>query len=190
MLMRTSREEIDRDVAEYRAKKQWHFEYAVADAGGYSAESVFIITLGRDGKKFKHTYRKGWGHRRWRTRRAPLGYMRGDYWKQYQYPGQLIDIVRLPRLKSPKECEADLNHKHQQEVFDDFAAMTEPIPPTLEEVLGSLMSDAELVRHGQSFTDFCIDTGMTGDEALEIYNDYRNVWGHLVRLGAYHDVDD
>ena len=189
MLEPTSQEEIDREVAEYREQSGWKFEYTVADPGGLYDEAIFICTLTHNKVSFKHTFRKGCGLRRWRKRTeikngpvrwAVLTSNLNSLWGEHYKAGQMVNTHRFPRPdKLPPE-----KREHQQEAFDQYRELTEAIPPTLEEVLGALMADAELVMHGQTLKDFCQETGVDAAEAKEMYDSCMNIWQGLMRLGA------
>ena len=61
---------------------------------------------------------------------------------------------------------------------------TEPMPPVFEDVLQSLLLDAECVRHGQPFEEFCNDLGYNPDSRKDhlIYLACQEIWHGLVRL--------
>lgn len=149
------------------------------DAGGLNRDSVFSVTLTRNGQSFTTEYRKGCGHRVWESRRDA-----GDYWWRHFKPGKRVELLNV-KLLNPKDCEPG-QRERQLAVFAEFERLTAPIAPTLEEVVYALHSDANCVRHGQSFAEFCGEFGYDADsrKAEACFNACRDEWSGLVRLDA------
>jgi hypothetical protein len=177
--------------------KGWSLSVETVDPGGYKQESKFKVTVGCAGQSYTTDYTSGWGNRVWRARNnTPRQTGPGfDYWAKYRKPGQPVALFPgahgFPgpgNLKAPAECEPS-NQSRQTEVFASFAKLTEPILPTLTDVLYALNSDAQSVCHGQTFEDFCADFGYDDDsrKAEGIFNACRDTWCALIRLGADFD---
>ena len=195
--MRTTKKEMAAEVAAFREKEGWKFECVVTEEGGLEMPTVFQCTLTRGRARFIHPYTKGWGNRCWRKRstaglsgvqsvpreQALKTWRIDDFWQRFYKPGQRVDTVRLPRLKKPEEVPGKSNQAMQSSAWKAFQEMTYMPAPTLEEFLGSLQSDADLVCHGETLDDFMGNTGWEGQEAVEAYNACNESWKALIRLG-------
>ena len=142
------------------------------DSGGPNAPAKWHVTLTTRptspeaaGAVLATEYTAGAAHRRMKKGVIPglagfPGYKRGE---------------RIPqRLGNPSVDEAALLKNY-----------TEPIPPTLFDLLECLAMDADCVRHGQTFEEFAGDLGYDEDsrKAERAYNTCRDIWSGLIRLG-------
>lgn len=178
------------EIAAQLQQDGWTMTYETRDPGGYSEPAVFEVTVARQGRNaFSTTYTKGCGLRRWRTRPALLGEWSAinGYWACDYSSGKRVSFSR-PRLKALADCRPD-QLEHQRQVLDAFNRLTEAEPPTLVEVIASLVCDANCVRGGQSFAEFCSDFGYSTDSvrAREAFDACRDTWAAMVRFGA--DLD-
>jgi hypothetical protein len=139
------------------------------DAGGYNKPSVWDVTLTNNGRSYTVEYTIGCGVRRWKR------LFTTSYWAKYIKRGQ--PVGQLPNLK---DCEANLT------ILQEFDGLTEPIPPTLDDVLDCLVSDAGSVRHGQDFAEWCSEFGYDVDsrKAYKSYKGCIKEWQGLTRLGV------
>lgn len=175
----------------------WSLSVETVNSGGYKVSAEYRVTVGHNGQSYTTDYTSGWGNRVWRTlaktpRQTGPGF---DYWARYRQPGQQVVLFHgvhgFPgpgNLKAPTECESS-NQSRQREVFASFAKLTEPILPTLPDVMFSLVMDAQCVFDGQTFDDFCGDFGYDNDSrsAERIFQACRDTWCALIRLGADFD---
>lgn len=138
----------------------------VIDPGNYKTPSKFGFTVSRNGQSHTGEYTKGCAHRQWK--KNALGHIakanNAREGKGAVYMGGFLSIAREKEL---------LDH-------------TEPIPPTLDEVMWSLYMDASGVRHGETFAQWCDEYGYDTDsrKAEGIFNACRETWAALVRMGA------
>ena len=174
------------------ASEGYKLSVEVIDPGGYKVSAKYRVTVGCNGQEFTTNYTSGWGNRVWRTlaktlAKTPRGTQPGfDYWASYRKPGKRVEIRFGPiNLRLPEDCAPD-RQDQQRVVFDAFARITEPILPTLTDVMYALVSDAQCVCGGQSFDDFCSDLGYDNDsrEAESIFLACRDIWCALIRLGS------
>lgn len=109
------------------------------------------------------TYTKGCAHRCWKK-----GALRGHGDAPTKTYSERLSVHRAEQLRNG----------------------TEPIPPTLDEVMYALQSDASNVRFGQTFDEFCSDFGLDTDSrrAESSFNACRETWAGLTRLGADFDA--
>jgi hypothetical protein len=118
----------------------WAMTYACQDAGGLKTPSVWAVTLTRRGGTRAVTeYTKGAAHRHWKKampwRAMPSMGTHSGFWDQYVKRGKPVQLFGKPtQLKDPEDCSEGLR-AHQQELFDEYAALTEADPPTLDEVM-------------------------------------------------------
>lgn len=178
------------EIAAQLQQDGWTLTYTVRDPGGYGMEAVFEITVARQGRNaFTTTYTKGCGLRRWRERAALLGTwpLINGYWAADYHPGKRVSFSR-PRLKALADCRPD-QRERQRDVLNAFDRMTEAEPPTLVEAVAALVSDANCVRGGQSFAEFCEELGFSTDSirARGTFDACRDTWAALLRSGA--DLD-
>lgn len=70
--------------------------------------------------------------------------------------------------------------------YRDRAPTTEPIPPTLAEVMCALLIDAETVRYGETFEGWCEDMGYDTDskKVEQMFLACRESFFGLLRLGV------
>jgi len=150
----------------------WELTSECLDPGTYKTPSTFRVTVSFNGGKPYTTE-----------------YTQGAYYRQW--------IKRWPRafasaLPKPEKTLSQLTIPGCKMSTDDLAALetcTEPTPPTLEGVLHALISDAGCVRYGQSFDEFCEDSGYDNDsrKAERAYNACSDTWRGLIAAGA--DLD-
>lgn len=71
----------------------------------------------------------------------------------------------------------------------DIKCLTEPITPTLADIMFCLIMDANCVRDGQSFEDFAADFGYDEDsrKAEKIFDAVTDTWRGLVKLDTDFD---
>lgn len=164
----------------------WVMTYACQDAGGLKTPSVWAITLTHQGKRAVTEYTKGAAHRHWRNRMTTP--MLTAFWQRYIQRGERVQSM-LPDLKDPEDCQKGMQ-QHQRQVFTEYAMLTKADPPTLDEVMYSLVMDASSVRYGQSFDDFCQEFGYSNDSisARENYDACVQEWQGILRMGADLDV--
>ena len=168
------------EIIEQLGSDGWALTYHCVDEGSPDKESVWGVTLTRQGQSFTTEYRKGCGHRYWRKPSVAEMVGRSLHgWGTVKYikPGQRVG--QKPRRLSV--LEADL-----------WENMTEPQPPTVDEVLWSLLMDSSGIRDGQTFEDWCSDYGSDTDslKAHKTFDACRDEWAALIRLGADFDKLD
>ena len=175
----------------------WAMTYTCQDAGGLKTPSVWAVTLTRRGGTRAVTeYTKGAAHRHWKGYKSRLpwqslpsiGTMTG-FWDRYIKRGRPVQLSGKPlQLKDPEDCSEGMRD-HQRKAFDEYAQLTEPDPPTLDEVMYSLVTDVSGVRYGQTFDEFCGEFGYSNDsiQARDAYDGCVREWQNLVRMGA--DLD-
>lgn len=159
-----------KEIAGLLAADGWELSYTVKDPGGWERESVFEVTLTRNGRTYATEYTKGCAHRVWKRGNQ---FPRTNYWDARRKPGQSVELFGLPKLKPG-------------DVTAEFDRLTEAEPPTVDEVLWSLVSDASGVRHGQTFDEWAGEYGYDTDsrKAEKAFNSCRDEWAGLIRLGA------
>ena len=164
------------DIAATLAADGWNLSYTCLDSGGRDRPSKWSCMLGRAPGRgvMQVTYTKGAAHRRWTTgTAASLPYHR--IIKGMGGAGNRVDQLfgHLTIL--------------QAEAIDNAS---EPEPPTLDEVVWSVVTDAGSVRHGQDFAEFAGDFGLDSDsiKARETFDACRDEWSGLVRIGADFDA--
>lgn len=169
----------------------WSIDVKTIDAGGYFGDSRFEITISHNGPSFMVPYSQGTAHRVWasgnrfnaRTTKTGVWARFTDHMKK----GEPIPQAMYARtLAKPVDC---ADPEHQQRVIDDFANLTDPKTPILADVIYSVMSDIDCVRHGQDFADFCGDMGYNTDsvKARKMFDACRDEAAGMVRLGADFD---
>lgn len=104
------------------------------------------VTLRSDTGQMTVQYSMGSAHRRFVTKPRF-----GSGWT----PGANSDPARGARV--PQGYGRTVHEAHL------LAECTEPIPPTLRDVLSCLRSDAQTVEHGQTFEEWCEDLGYDTD---------------------------
>ncbi len=163
-------------IAATLADDGWALSHHCADAGTADKPSKWAVTLIRNSASFTTEYTKGAGHRVWKSRLSWQSRGEGPPPK-YVKAGERVGMT-MGRLSM---FDARVRDEH-----------TEPEPPTLDEVLWCLVSDASCVRHGQTFGDFAGDMGYDTDsrKAEGIFNACRDTWSALIRLGADFDALD
>lgn len=169
----------------------WSIETTCTDPGGYNKESVYTVTLRRNGRKMSVEYRQGCGHRVWKSR-GPWGSAHpvyADYWAEFRKPGRRVQIPY--NLTMPADCPPE-SRARQQAVIDAFDGMTAPTVPTLADVLYCLVADAGSVRYGSDFADWAQEFGYDEDsrKAHKAFKGCVREWRGLVRLGADFDQLD
>ena len=186
-------------IAKILEGRGFHLMFTVVDPGGLNKASTFSVTIYRtvndkpiETNCVKTLYHKGAAHRRWsnnfnRTYTAIHGYWGGEV-----HRGKQVQLSqKFLNLKDPAQCKPE-QRDHQQSIFDEFAQLTEPIPPTIDEVMYAMVMDAGMVRHGQSFKEFCDECGLDDDsiKAKESYDSCTEEWRAMVRLGVNFDAMD
>ena len=93
----------------------------------------------------------------------------------------------LPRLRQPKDCACS---DRQAQILGAFDILTQPIPPTLPDVLSCLVADCLGVRDGQTFEEWAREFGYDIDSrtAEKVYRGCVEEWQALIRLGD--DLDE
>lgn len=134
--------------------------------------SRWTVTIRREGREYSTEYWQGAAYRRWR-----------------KTPDACRRAFDSPMHKEFKAGEPVVLALGKLRRTDCLKALTEPIEPRLVAVMACLVFDADGVRHGQSFDDFCGDYGLDTDsrKAEKSFNACRDTWSGLVRLGA--DLD-
>lgn len=158
-------------IAEQLSADGYTLEFSVVNPGGYNVASEFACTIKRGRAEFKTPYTKGCGHRRWKSK---FVYGVADsIWAGIFKRGQRVTLSQS-------------KYRIDSEPAREFNTLTEPEAPTLDEVLYSLSRDADCVRHGQTFEEFCADFGYDSDsiKAKGIFDACRETWSALVRFGA------
>lgn len=177
----------DQEIITHKLESDgWSLTHHCINRGGYNKPSDWSVTIQRNNQSFTTEYHKGAAHRRWKRR---LLFWTGTYtWSDYIQVGRRVQQI-LPRLKDPTKCKPE-QQERQQLAIDEFAQLSEPESPTLDEVVYSLYMDANGVRFGQTFEDWCGEYGMDTDsrKALASYDACRNEWSALIRLGADFDA--
>ena len=160
-------------IAEKLKKDGWSLTYTTTDKGGINRSSKFQVTIKRNNRQFTTEFSKG--HRVW---------VKGAHLNAMYVPRKHIKDgkqVELYSLLCPDKC-TDSQRKHQQAIFDEYEMLTRPIPPSLDEVISSLITDANCVRFGQSFEDFCGDLCYDSDSRTA-EKTYVEVGGSKARMG-------
>jgi len=144
-------------INEVLSESGWDMVYSVVDAGGYEKPSKFTVTISKNGVSHSTEYTKGWGLRHYKTTQ------RKATWKVAEFHG-----------RATIQNVADFNRRT---TFD---------PPTLEEVIYCLFSDAQCVMNGESFEDFAAEFGYDEDsrKAEKVYHECVKTWQALLRMGA------
>ena len=179
-------------IAEKLLADGWVVSYVIKDSGGYNHPSKFQVTVMKNKREFVTEYTKGSAHRIWLKGASAAAdhrcfnrlsvSIKTYAWRKYAKDGQRVQM--LPNFKM-----SSVN----QDAFDDFRKLTAPIPPSIDEVLWALVSDANCVRNGNTLEDFCREFGYVsekGDLLLKgkaVYDTCRDTWSALLRLGA--DLD-
>jgi hypothetical protein len=152
------------------------------DPGGLDKEAKFRCTLARNGASYSFDYTSGWGNRQW----TPSGRIasfcaRNYFWRPGGQSEKLFGRIRQGQRVSLFNV---FRYRFSDEIKEQFGQYTEPIPPTLGDVVYCLLSDSNCVRHGQSFDDFCDDMGGNNDSIKEkaTFDAVRESWSGLVRL--------
>ena len=150
----------------------WALDYVCAYAGGRTEPSRWLCTLKTARGLLQVPYSKGCGLRRWKSP-IPFG-LRGGVSDLKGRPGERVGFHQRLTIATAEALDKG----------------TEPEPPTLEEVLWAVSMDAEGVRHGQSFDDWAGEYGLDTDsrKARKCFEDCRDAWAGLVRLGADFDA--
>lgn len=151
----------------------WSLSYVCVKPGSRTEPSEWLCTLRTDRGGLDVPYTKGCGLRRWKAP-IPFGCYSGAKALKAR-PGQRVAYF------------------HGRMTVDEAEALdkgTEATPPALDEVLWSALMDAEGVRHGQAFEDWCGEYGSDTDsrKAEKAFNSCRDEWAGLVRLGADFDA--
>ena len=155
---------------------EFALETECKDRGGLDRPSVWLVTLRKGKRAYRTEFTQGSGLRVWKR---VLPFMVASAWQKYYKPGRPVGT--FPKLAAPEKCR---DVAHQQKAFDSFAEITEPIAPTLEDVLHCLVSDVSSVRHGQSFAEWASDLGYNPDSvtARRAFSACVHEWRGLVRL--------
>jgi len=129
--------------------KDFKMTARMVDSGDYFRFSKYVVAITHrpSGQTFETEYSQGPGIRRWKVTSLSSAY---GNWRPRR--GQPANVTR--RLK---DC------PQNRQILDEFAKITEPIPPELHNVLESLASDAMCVWDGETFEDFCHDLGYDAD---------------------------
>lgn len=183
--------ELEQSLTDKLTELGYSLSYVCTNAGGYHDSSEWQVTISRNNQTYSTTFSKGPGLRIWKaTRQFPSTHAWTDKIKR----GKRVELTwNAPNLLTVEECKAKgKDWQHQARVLEDFKLLTEPEKPTLPEVLSCLVSDANCVRFGQSFDEFCSDLGYDNDsrKAESTFNGCRDSWTGLVRLGANLDELD
>lgn len=174
-------------ITEELTKDGWILDYKTIDSGGYKRDSQFTIVLHKNNQHFSTTYTKGWGHRKW-IKKSTFSPCCG-YWDRYFHNGKVIAIDIPTSLINPSDIKDVRTQRHQQHIFDDFELLSEPIHPTLDEVVFSIYMNAQCVINGESFEEWCNDLGYSTDsiKGKQAYDYCRDAWSFLVRCNV--DLD-
>lgn len=181
------------DIQEQLESAGWSLSVETVNSGGYKVSAEYRVTVHRDnskvsayrgpGQSYTTDYTSGWGNRVW----AKQPYSVGCKWDRYDRKrGERANVAS--NWKAVAECEPS-QQAHQTKQLAEFAQITEPILPTLPDVMFSLVMDAQCVFDGQTFDDFCGDFGYDNDSrsAERIFQACRDTWCALIRLGADFD---
>lgn len=160
------------DIAQKLNEDGWRLAYKTLDTGSPTTPSRFEVVLSRNGQSITTPYEKGCGHRRW-------NYIKGSI-AMRMLP---IDYESLGHPKPGDRVKASTRTLFHEEIIREC---TEPIPPTVDEVLYALSQDAIMVRGGETFEFFCRTLGYDTDsiKARNIFDACRNTYFDLIRLGA------
>jgi hypothetical protein len=168
------------DILEKLVSDGWALSVEVINSGGYKVAAEYTVTVSRNGREFSTSYTSGWGNRVW------TGF-KGLYCWNPGKKGTSANVTT--KYKLPEDCEPSARPR-QTEVMAEFARLTEPVRPTLPDVLYALVMDAGCVCNGDTFEEFCADLGYDADSrtAERVFNGCRDSWTGLVRMGA--DIAD
>lgn len=184
-------------IAQQLTTDGWVLDYTVLDRGGLNKSSRFSVTVTHKGGSFTTEYHNGL--RTWKKQGGLvfLGWPTGGYyWEKAIRRGKPVNLNLVGdnkchplRLKEPAQCKPE-QRAHQQEIFTAFENLTDPVTPTIDEVLCSLLLDAEYVRYGQTFEEFCSSLCYDTDSrnAERSFNASRDAWAALVRMHADFDA--
>jgi len=181
--MLTDSNNVTTKIVEQLEKDGWSLYSSTIDSGGYNKDSCFGILLSYKGKnKFTTKYHKGYGHRKWLHRNKTFGY--AGYWYCYIKNNQVVSNIPY-NLKDPSKCPDNYRRDNQQRIWDDFAKLTEPISPTLDEVIFSLYTDATCASNCPTFEEFCSDFEYSTDSisATKIYEKCRDAYFFFIKCG-------
>ncbi len=151
------------------AELGYSLETKLSKDNGMGKQADWQVTLKLRSSEFTTEFHNG--QRRWADKPGWYRYSDyRDYVAKYYRAGKLVTTT-------PKNTIA---------MQEFYKALTVPLEPSLTDVLYCLVSDAECVRHGQSFEDFCSELGYNPDSIshLKIYNACTDIWRALVRMGV------
>ena len=118
-------------------------EFTTLDPGGYDVDSEFSVTVSRGDERLTVPFSKNFVHRRWVKHRPRgtrlLGWDYGTkYWEgKYESSAPVAYFERKLERGNPRD----------EAVIAEFDDWTEPLPPTLAEVLYGLLADAQSDSH-------------------------------------------
>lgn len=139
------------------------FKLLCDDFDGIKGSHTFTVKLDHNGQSFETEYSAGCGHRHYDGSCFPA-HRNGDP-IEYNYSGRMS--------------------------IDEFAYRQRTIPnnPTLADVVGCIVLDAQCVADGRCFEDFASEFGYDEDSrrAEKAYNGCRDAYSALVRMGADFD---
>lgn len=150
-------------------------KYVTTDPGGYKRESKHVVTVtGPNGRSYSTDYTMG-----------PL-----RFWKRTPLPTLYDDIFQAADGKALKGKEAHvLNGMMNNRAVEQYNKLTTHRPIELADVMYCLVLDANCVRHGQSFDDYCDELGYDNDsiKVRKCFDNCRDIWSGLISIGA--DLD-
>lgn len=182
-------------------------EHTLTDSGGYIAAKEnntrpgkFRVTLHSGGLTHSFDYSKGIAHRRWKESTNPkrkycfpgraLWHDGKDFWEGKNKGrlrwGKQVSQLCLQSFRFTPDYQS-VNGKNQAVYF--FNKYSEPIEPTIDEVLYCLISDAQCTRNGETLNEFARELGYENDveAAVKAYDECKATELALSRMGI--DLD-
>lgn len=140
------------------------------DFNGHDGSHTFSVKLERNGQTLETDYTSGCGHRHYPRR-------------------EIMNILSAPKSYAKG---AAIEYRHYGLTVDELAQRKRTVPdvPTLADIMGCVVIDAQSVSGGQTFEDFAEESGYDKDsrQAEKVYNGCRDHYFALVRMGD--DLDE
>lgn len=142
--------------------------------------SHWSCILKREGREMQVYFSQGAAYRRWVERGARISHPR--YANSVNRPVAPHDIrSKFPPVRGTFE-------KETVDLRDYRATCTEPIPPTVDNVLSCLASDAQGYDNTRNFEDWCADYGMDTD-SRKAERSYRTIGEQAKALRHFMGAD-
>lgn len=127
----------------------YSLSYEKIDDGSYKEFSKWWVVVTLPKGRIETEYQQGSAHRQL---------------KSGPYPPGMQEIARKYRQQKQRYNHISIDRRKMTVLERDFLLFyTEAIPPTLEDVVYSLVSDAGIVAYSSTFDEFCDDFGYSND---------------------------